>query len=241
MSEYSYVGEELDQARHAHNWKSYFGLCLSPYLRGRVLEVGAGLGGTTIPLRGETAASWTCLEPDASLAARLRTTLEQNPSPVPTTVTVGGMEAIAPDEVFDAILYIDVLEHIEDDRAELKRAFDHLSATGNVVVLSPAFPQLFSELDRGLGHFRRYTKRTLCDVFPDGTIPVRVFYLDSIGMLASLANKFIMRQTAPTEKQIKFWDRTIIPLSRVADRLLRYSLGRSVVAIYRHGSGATTR
>jgi SAM-dependent methyltransferase len=237
MSEYSYVGEELAQARHALNWKRYFGARLAPYLRGRVLEVGAGLGGTTIPLRRPPATSWTCLEPDATLAAQLRTALGETPSTVPADVVVGGLEALEPSAKFSAILYIDVLEHIEDDRGELSRAVRHLEPNGHLIVLSPAFPQLFSELDRALGHYRRYTKATLAAVFPAGMEPMEIFYLDSLGMVASLANKFLMRQGAPTERQIRFWDRAIIPVSRVADKLLGRFLGRSVIAVYRKAPG----
>jgi hypothetical protein len=59
-----------------------------------------------------------------------------------------------------------------------------------------------------------------------------VFYLDSLGMFASLANKFLLRQQAPNEGQVKFWDGFIIPVSRLLDPLLAYSVGRSVIAIY---------
>jgi SAM-dependent methyltransferase len=231
-SSYTYIGAELDLAAQATNWKSYFGSRLAPHIRGRVLEVGAGLGGTTVHLRSTAVREWVCLEPDAALADRLHATLARQPSTVPTRVIVGDLRSIARDDRFDAILYIDVLEHIEDDAGELRRAQEHLAPGGKLIVLCPAFQMLFSEFDRAIGHFRRYTRATLSAVFPPGMQPVERFYLDSLGMLASLANRLFLRQTAPNDRQVRFWDEVIIPVSRVLDPLLLHAIGRSVIAIY---------
>jgi SAM-dependent methyltransferase len=234
-STFEYVGHELDQAALATNWKTYFGSRLAPYIVGDVLEVGAGLGGTTVHLRDGRQRSWVCLEPDATLARKLEDRLAGDSSKVPTRVVVGDLSSVPESEQFDCILYIDVLEHIEDDRGEVIRAMGHLKPGGTLVVLCPAFMVLFSEMDRALGHFRRYTKSTLAAVFPPELRRVELFYLDSLGMIASLANKLLLKQGAPNEGQVRFWDGTIIPVSRVLDRVLLFALGRSVIAIYRKG------
>jgi SAM-dependent methyltransferase len=232
-SDFSYSGTELDQAALAVNWKTYFASRLAPYVVGRVLEVGAGLGGTTVRLRDGRQTSWICLEPDPQLVARLEAALAENTSLVPTTVGKGDLTSLRADQLFDCILYIDVLEHIEDDAGELTRAAGHLAPGGALVVLCPAFPILFSQMDHALGHFRRYTKSTLAAVFPESLERRELFYLDSLGMLASLANRFFLRQSAPNEQQVKFWDGWIIPVSRrVLDRAVLHSIGRSVIAVY---------
>jgi SAM-dependent methyltransferase len=233
-ADYSYSGTELGEAAQATNWKAYFRSRIERFIVGDVLEVGAGLGGTTIRLRDDRQDSWLCLEPDSTLAARLDSTLQENPSSVPTRVVVGSLDALDSATRFDCILYIDVLEHIQDDAGELQRAARHLAPGGALVVLCPAFMILFSELDRAVGHYRRYTKRTLASVFPASLELVELFYLDSLGMLASLANRFFLRQGAPNERQFKFWDRRIIPISRFVDRLVFHSIGRSVIAVYRN-------
>jgi SAM-dependent methyltransferase len=232
MTDFTYAGNELEQARYATNWKAYFGSRLAKYVRGRVLEVGAGLGGTTVHLRTGAQSEWVCLEPDPTLARELSATLAASPSSVPTRIVVGDISALDPGERFDCILYIDVLEHIEDDTGELARATKFLTGGGALVVLCPAFPILFSAMDTALGHFRRYTARTLAAVFPRELEKREVFYLDSLGMVASLANKFVLRQDAPGGGQVRFWDGFIIPVSRVLDRLVAHSAGRSVIAIF---------
>jgi SAM-dependent methyltransferase len=59
---------------------------------------------------------------------------------------------------FPLVLLLDVLEHVEDDRAFLAEiAAENLAAGGHVLVSVPAWPRLYSEHDRRLGHHRRYT------------------------------------------------------------------------------------
>ena len=231
-SDYTYSGTELDNAALAVNWKAYFRSRLKRYIRGNVLEVGAGLGGTTVQLRDGAQSSWLCLEPDATLADRLEATLRETPSTVPTRAVIGGLAVLERDARFDCILYIDVLEHIENDVEELQHAAQHLAAGGVLVVLCPAFQMLFSEMDHALGHFRRYTKHTLAAVFPSSLRRVELFYLDSLGMIASLTNRYFLRQHAPNAGQVRFWDGNIIPVSRFLDPLLLHSIGRSVIAVY---------
>jgi SAM-dependent methyltransferase len=234
VTEFSYAGSELELVAHATNWKSYVRSRLARHISGRVLEVGAGVGGTTVHLRHDRVAEWVCVEPDAALVEELRSNLRSTRSPVPTRVVRGTVESIPSDERFDCILYIDVLEHIDDDVGELKAAASLLAPEGRLVVLCPAFPFLFSELDRAIGHYRRYTKQSMSAVCPQSLQVVERFYLDSLGVLASLANRLFLRQPTLKASQVRFWDALIIPLSRLFDPLIRYSLGRSVVAVFRN-------
>jgi len=232
MSEYTYVGQELDLFAHAINWKAYFHARLAKYVRGDVLEIGAGIGGTTRTLCDGDQSSWVCAEPDAEMASRLAQVAQEEPFPVTPEVLVGGLADLDPERRFDAILYIDVLEHIEDDRGELEMARRFLKPGGNLVVLSPAFQFLFSPFDAAVGHHRRYTARSLTAVMPSGLERVRVFYLDSVGMLTSLLNRFVLKQGTPDIKQIQLWDRVIVRVSRFVDPVVLHSFGRSVIAVY---------
>ena len=130
MPEQSYPGTELDLFAKALNWKRYLRHMLAGYLQGRVLEVGAGIGATTRVLRENHNEDWVCLEPDPELSARAH---------VPSGVVWkrGNLIDIPALELFDCILYMDVLEHIADDRLELGRARDHLNANGVIVVARP--------------------------------------------------------------------------------------------------------
>lgn len=63
----------------------------------------------------------------------------------------------------DAVILLNVLEHIEDDAAAIKQAFRITKPGGIVVIEVPAGPHLFDIYDKQLMHFRRYTLKSLCD------------------------------------------------------------------------------
>jgi len=230
---FSYSGRELDLFAQARHWKQYVASRVRPHLGRRVLEVGAGVGGTTRALiQGASFDSWTCLEPDPLLARRVREAIARKELPQYCRAMEGSLGDMPPEERFDAIIYIDVLEHIENDKAELELALARLSPGGRLVVLSPAFMCLYSPFDAEVGHFRRYRKEQLAALRPDGALLVSCTYLDPVGFLASLANKLFLRQKDITLPQVLFWDRFMIPLSQVLDPVLKKYFGKSVLAVF---------
>jgi len=72
-----------------------------------------------------------------------------------------GIEQIAGDHVADVVVMHDVLEHIEDEPATVARLATLLKPDGLLVLSVPALPSLFGYHDEQLGHYRRYTRRTL--------------------------------------------------------------------------------
>ena len=232
MSDYIYQGSELDVFKHAVNWKRYYASQITPYISGDVLEVGAGIGGTTKFLSACPHRSWTCLEPDAALADRLEQQLTGASGNGTTKLARGTVADLAPEQRFDTILYIDVLEHIEDDASELNRVAGHLRANGHVIVLSPAHRWLMSPFDHAVGHYRRYTVSSLSAVSPSSLRVVRMFYLDCMGMVTSFANRALLRNQHPTLSQVQLWDSVIVPMSRILDPLSGRRLGKTVIGIW---------
>jgi hypothetical protein len=176
---------------------------------------------------------WLCLEPDGSLADRLRAAIGDGALPDCCQSRIGTLADLEGPDRFDTILYMDVLEHIEDDRGELEFAAERLRAGGHLVVLAPAHRWLFTPFDAAVGHYRRYTKGILRAVSPEGLPLVRSVYFDSAGMLASLGNRLVLNSAMPNPSQIAIWDRFLVPCSHWTDRLLGYSVGKSVLAVWR--------
>lgn len=227
-----YIGNELEIFKEATTWKKYFSQIMRNYIRGNVLEVGAGIGGTTQFLWNERCESWTCLEPDPALAKELGESIAAEKDKHRCEVKTCLLGDLPEGESYDTILYIDVLEHIEDDEDEVKRAIRRLSEGGSLIVLSPAHQWLYSEFDKSIGHYRRYTKASLKKLTPSGAKLADIRYLDSVGMFASIANRVLLRQSLPNRKQIRFWDRKMIPVSRVLDPVLGYAVGKSTLAVW---------
>lgn len=226
----NYIGTELEVFAHARNWKRYLRARVAPFLRGDVLEVGAGIGTTTLAFRSGSEASWTCVEPDPALAQTLPA---RWPAPAAVDVIGGTIESVPSARRFDCVLYIDVLEHIEDDAAEVRRAASRLKPGGALVVLAPAHQSLFSPFDAAVGHFRRYDKARLQALTPPGLALVRLEYLDSTGWLLSLLNRLVLKSSAPTRRQVLTWDRYFIPVSRLLDPAIGRRAGKSVLAVWR--------
>ena len=233
MSEFIYSGNELELFAHAHQWKAYWKKQISPYLGQNVIDVGAGIG-SNLALLWHKGAQWRCLEPDAALCNEIKRTaarlqLQEGDCRIHNT-TLGNLSADEP--LADTILYIDVLEHIEDDAGELIAAQEKLAIGGHLILLAPAHQWLYSPFDEAVGHYRRYQKQTLLGAAPSGLKLVRCRYLDAAGLLASAANKCLLKSSQPNQKQIAFWDNALVPASRLIDPLLGYRLGKTILAVW---------
>jgi len=226
---FQYMGSELEIFAHASQWKSYVRSKLRPYLIGDILEVGAGIGGTTQALNDGTQRRWVCLEPDSAFAKKIGSL----PHLRNCEIMVGMLPDLGAQENFDAILYVDVLEHIKEDKEELILAARHLKTNGVIVVLAPAFPWLYTPFDAAIGHFRRYTRKSLRAVAPQGLCEEKCIYLDAFGILASAGNLLFLQASNASAGQMRFWDNFLVPISRFMDRVFAFSLGRSVLAVWR--------
>jgi len=226
-----YPGNELEMFSKAKNWKKYMTRFIKPHIKGRVLEAGAGLGVMTSLLNSDQNAEWILLEPDAKMAKLIQKKKDDGILNKNCTVINGTIEN-AGVLLFDTIIYIDVLEHIESDRKEIANSVKLLNPGGKLVILCPAFQFLFSPFDAIIGHYRRYTKKTLRNVAEHSLKEVLMRYMDSAGFFASLANKLLLRQKYPTQKQIIFWDRFLVPASFYLDKFFLYAFGKSILGIW---------
>jgi SAM-dependent methyltransferase len=235
MSDFRYVGSELELFAAAHNWKSYWSRRIRPFITGDVLEVGAGIGSNTPFLDPGGHGRWVCLEPDWRLTSQLVQNLARQKHLRAHEAVSGTLASLDAGQTFDTIIYIDVLEHIEDDREELERAASRLRLGGRIIVLSPAHQRLFTPFDAAIGHFRRYNRPMLRRISPPGLGLETLIYLDSAGLALSLANLLFLRQSMPTKAQLRIWDGWVVPVSRVLDRCLFNSVGKSIVGVWRRG------
>jgi len=232
-TKFSYHGNELDNFSIVINWKRYWSSMITPYLGKHVLEVGAGIGSSTEVICSMASTEvWHALEPDLENITILNHKKKIGDLPSYCTFQHGTIESLNQDAKFESILYIDVLEHIEDDQREISKAARHLKTGGFLIILGPAFPFLFSEFDRAIGHFRRYTKSMFTGRKGDNLRLVEARYLDSVGLVASLANRILLHTHLPSKRQLKTWDQYFVPCSRILDKVIGYQLGRSILIIY---------
>jgi len=227
-----YIGQELDLFSNAKNWKQYWSHKIKPICKGKVLEVGAGIGSNLSLLISDSADSWLALEPDEQQAEKIKQNINENSYKDKVSIVCGKLSDIEDSELFDTIIYIDVLEHIEHDQLEFENAIRHLKPKGKLVVLAPAHNSLYSPLDEAVGHFRRYDKASLKSLKTEQADISQIYYLDSVGCFASGVNAKFLKAEMPSIKQLMFWDRMIIPVSKIVDKFLFYKIGKTIVSVW---------
>jgi SAM-dependent methyltransferase len=225
-----YIGEELELFQYAVNWKKYFSSFFQPYIRGEVAEVGAGMGANVPYLINPLVTGYLCIEPDKGLAAATADKIASKSLPPVCAVKQGLLENDLQNR-FDTIMYIDVLEHIEDDASEVAKAAKALKPGGHLCILVPANPKDYTDFDKAIGHFRRYTKTMLVDIVGQPLQVEWCHYLDLFGSLASKANKLFLKQSQPSKGQVLTWDRFIIPASKLFDKPTGYKSGKSLLLV----------
>jgi SAM-dependent methyltransferase len=205
----------------------------SPYLHGRILEVGAGTGNITRKLVDRYPdVSIVALEPAENMFAALAAFASLTPRVGARRSTLADYAHEA-QEGFDAVLYLNVLEHIADDAEELRLAAKVLRPGGTLLLFGPAGEILYSELDHKAGHYRRYTTDQLRQIVTGAGLAVTsVRYFDILGFLPYLVAYRWLHRTAIPGSTVWSYDRLIVPASRALERLLPDPpLGKNVILI----------
>lgn len=131
----------------------------------------------------------------------------------------------------DSIACLNVLEHIEQDELVLRNMHSILPKGGGVVLIVPAFEALYGEIDRMLGHYRRYTRKSLRRVAESaGFFTRRLRFMNTVGFFGWWVNAKISRRSEQSEKQIAFFDSRIVPVISRLETWMPPPFGQSIVA-----------
>jgi 2-polyprenyl-3-methyl-5-hydroxy-6-metoxy-1,4-benzoquinol methylase len=195
-----------------------------------VLEVGAGIGNITQFLLNSE--SLTCLEPYAPYREYLSKRFEkhQNTRVLPHRIEDcpnGGV----PGKAFDTVICLNVLEHIEDDVNALRIFRELLKDGGKAVVLVPAMPIAYGAIDKAMGHYRRYSRRSLRRAFAAAALrPIHSHYMNAVGAAGWFWRGRICRKTTIPESQTRLFDR-MVPLISAVEAIIHPPFGQSLVMV----------
>ena len=155
----------------------------APCLGRRVLEIGAGAGNLSRFLLDRDYVILTDFETEYLHLLRRRFGTYENVQIRHLDLNTFTAADLAGDAI-DTVVCLNVLEHIEDDRRVLKELCRAIEPGGAVVVLVPAHAELYSDLDKNLGHFRRYTKGLLEERFREaGFVVEKSPYFNWVGAI----------------------------------------------------------
>lgn len=220
---------EFAALNEARNYRAALLRDFKPQLRGNVLEVGAGIGQITAALlQVPEITNLFSIEPNAAFCARMRA---QFPLHNLLQGTIGDFNS---ETDWNAILSINVLEHIEKDTEELA-AYHRLlrPARGSLCLFVPARPEIYAPIDRDFGHFRRYTRQDLQRKLEGyGFELVRLRYYNFAGYFAWWASFCMLKKRTFDAAAVRLFDRAIFPVVHgIESRICPPPIGQSLMAI----------
>ena len=202
-----------------------------PYLGKRILDVGAGLG-THSETLARHADRLVAVEPDAAHAKELERSLRRFSGVSVVHAAAEDLTSGLLPEAFDTVFCFNVLEHVRDDREALVRFRERLVPGGRLCLLVPAHPFLFGEIDRAVGHERRYRKRDLERLLVETGFAVEhLRHVNPLGAIGWALSSRVLRHADVPAAPLALYDR-LVPALRMLDRL-RLPVGLSLWAVAR--------
>jgi SAM-dependent methyltransferase len=222
---------EFAALRQANNYRQAVFNEFAPVLTGNVLETGCGIGQMTELLRQHPPISHLlCVEPNAEFCSEHRKKFPE------VDLLPGTIDNLPAGTVWDTIVSVNVLEHIEEDDRELHRYFDLLKERrGRLCLIVPARPEIYAPIDRRFGHFRRYTKQTLREKLTVAGFRIeKLVYFNFLGYFAWWASFCLLKQQRFNATHVRLFDVTVFPIIDWCEtRLLRPPIGQSLIAVAR--------
>lgn len=222
--------ESMSLARRYYEWM--FGE-FAPHIGKRILEVGAGSGTLTERLLSYGPERVVSLEPSPNMYPLLEERFAGNKSVETHRAYLSELAASLRGQM-DTVVYVNVLEHVPDDAAEMRMALDCLAPGGHALIFVPALPWLFGTADELFGHYRRYTRESLAAVFaPLDVEVVHCRYFDAIGILPWWLAFVLLRRPLLSHGMVGVYDSLVVPWAAPLERWIEPPVGKNLILIAR--------
>ncbi|SEW03221.1 Methyltransferase domain-containing protein [Chitinophaga sp. YR573] len=225
----------LDNLSAADRLNDWMFESIQPYLKEQILEIGSGIGNISgcfvknnVPLYVSDYSDHYC---------RL---LQQKFDHEPLIRDVFQIDLSASDfeskyasliGKFNTVFALNVVEHIADDGCAIANCNKLLAPGGHLIILVPAYQMLYNGFDKELEHFRRYTRTSLRNLFLAEKFEIiNSWYFNLAGILGWFVSGTILRKKELPAGQLSFYNK-LVPLFRVADRLIMNKMGLSVITV----------
>jgi len=222
----------LDAMEQAPKFNRWMYESIRPWLGRRVAELGVGRGNLSRHIKEHEHVLLTDYRTD--YLEGLREKWRHHPH-----LTIGKLDMTSRDDFEqlrkfapESVVFLNVLEHIEDDRAVLANLYATVPEGCRLVVLVPFNPRLYSDFDRALGHFRRYDSGELDGKMREAGFSVEhQFFFNKVGVIAWYVANTLGGQGALKPWQLRIYN-MLTPVFRMLDRVLPMP-GLSTVVIGR--------
>ncbi|WP_029035375.1 class I SAM-dependent methyltransferase [Salinimicrobium terrae] len=227
----------LDVIGEADLFNKWMFQTIYPFSTGKILEIGSGLGNISkFYLKNGDEIMLTDLREEYCSSLRDKFGTNQN------LLGVDQLNLIHPEfeqtyrnhiERFDTVFALNVIEHIEDDNLAIRNCKKLLKKGGHLIILVPSYEKLYNRFDKELGHFKRYTKKTVSSLYTNNEIEIiHRQYFNFIGIFGWYINGRLLKKDAIPSNQMKIYNQ-LVPLWKRADLLLKNRIGLSTIIIGR--------
>ncbi|MFL6374500.1 MAG: class I SAM-dependent methyltransferase [Pyrinomonadaceae bacterium] len=229
-----YEGKDLEAMDGADAYRAWILDLFKPYLGKRIVEVGAGIGSFSKLLLETSPEKLTLVEPSA-MFDRLRNQFGEE-APGTRVKLYNQLFSDVAGEIRiqepDSIIYINVLEHIEDDIGELGLVRETLAPKGRLFLFVPALPFLYSKLDRHIGHFRRYGRSELREKVADAGFRIlELRWFDMLGIAPWLVKYRLFGSMTVEAAAVRAYDSIAVPLIRPLENFISPPIGKNLLLI----------
>jgi len=211
--------ETLSQAPAYYRW-----LCsqVRPFIRGKTLELGAGIGNFG-RWASEFASEYHATDVDPLLVERLK-------QDFPKAFRWDLFEPFPGDDLYDTVIILNVIEHLQDDVGAMQALIERLKPGGHLIVMVPAMHILYGSLDRAFGHYRRYHKSEMLRLMKHVQLDVvRNVYVNVAGMLGwFIYGRILKHQQLPQQLCSRF--NLVLPLLKL-ERPFAHFAGLSLITV----------
>ena len=227
-----YGYQALERIAVAPAFNKWMFQTIEPFINGKILEIGSGIGNLSkFFVDKEMSICLSDYDPDyINILSDKFPQLSSSIIKIDLSDPDFEFNNLSSKSSFDSIFLLNVLEHIEDDNRAVRNCIYLLKPGGTLLILVPSYSLLFSKMDVLLGHFRRYTKRSISDVLKkNGMLIRKTFYFNALGLAGWLWNK-IFNNAEISETKMSLFNK-LVPFAKILDKLTFHQLGLSTIAV----------
>lgn len=222
--------KELEIGR---TYSSWIYSIVAPYFSQRVMEVGCGLGLMAQHYAEGRNVLLTDVNKKYIRIVKERYANNKNINARYLDITrigIGELRLLKEYEI-ECVFSVNVLEHIENDSLALSNIYKILGKKGKIILFVPALQGIYGTLDRGFGHYRRYSRDELMGKLRQaGFKQINIRYFNSIGVIWwYIAGKILKKENIPPMSGILL--KFIVPILKTVEAVIRPVIGQSLIAV----------
>ena len=221
-----YEGKDLESMSFAQNYHNWIYENIETELGNKIAEIGSGVGNFTEFLLRNDHARIDAYEPCTKM--HLNNKFSKNPR---VNCINSNFELVSKscDYKYDSVIFINVLEHIQQDLDAIKNAYNITRPGGKLIIFVPALQFLYSKFDRSIGHYRRYQKSELTKLVQNASFKIMSCkYFDSIGIVPWFVFMKVMGRGLSSRNTFTY-DTFVVPWLKILEKKISPPLGKNIL------------